>query len=246
MRSVLAVALLCLLVLSACGAGESPSLDVPALVARTITASSEEESVRLAMRIESDFDGKLVRIEADGVSAADQSRGRYDGLYVEGGKRVRMDMLMTEGALYFRGKAFEAALPPGKTWLRMPDDTPAAMTPAEFVEFLREADDVEDAGREEIRGTPTVHLRGPLDIGQLVEDTSSESARYFKRIPGAEEFDATIDAWISEEDDRLKRLGLVLTHPGASGSMRMTTDVLEYGVSLEGAEPPDPSTVFDG
>lgn len=246
MRSPVALALPLVLALGACGAGDSPGIDVPALVARTITASGEAESYRVSAKVESDLGGKRVRIEAEGVSAADQSRGRYDGVYVEDGQRVRMDMIVAEGALYFSGKDFAAALPPEKTWLRMPDDTPRTMTPAEFVEFLREADDVENVGREQIRGVSNIHLRGPLDIGELVEDTSSEAARYFSRLPGADEFDATIDAWISEEDDRITRMALLLTYPDTSGSMSMTADVLKYDVSLEGVEPPDPATIADG
>ena len=73
---------------------------------------------------------------------------------------------------------------------------------------------------------------------ELVRNTSSQAARQFAAIPQAGELDVTVDVWIAERDDRLRRMAMRMTHPDAPGEMRIDADILDYDVPLDAAQAP--------
>ncbi|HEV2061347.1 MAG TPA: hypothetical protein VGR12_00730 [Solirubrobacteraceae bacterium] len=195
----------------------------------------------------SDLGGERMRMEGEGVSAADQSRGRFELDMAIGEQEPKpVEMITADGQMYMRGAMFDGLIPPGKEWFRVPDDSPSTMTPAEFVDFLRGTGDVEEVGTEQVRGRKAIHLRGPLDMKELLERTDSPAARQFSQMPQAEELEATIDVWIDEADERVSRMRLEMTHPDTTGSMELSADILEYDVPLEGIDAPPAAKVADG
>ncbi|HEV2061990.1 MAG TPA: hypothetical protein VGR12_03980, partial [Solirubrobacteraceae bacterium] len=187
------------------GGGESSS----DLAARAVEATQNADSYRMAMEMASDLGGERMRMEGEGVSAADQSRGRFEMDMAIGEQEPKpVEMITADGQMYMRGAMFDGLIPPGKEWIRLPDDSPSTMTPSEFVDFLRGTGDVEEVGTEQVRGRDAVHLRGPLDMKKLLERTDSPAARQFSQMPQAEELEATIDVWIDEADERVSRMRL--------------------------------------
>ncbi|MDQ3741578.1 MAG: hypothetical protein M3389_11625 [Actinomycetota bacterium] len=248
------LALLALLALAAglvaCGddsdGGGGGSDDPAAVAARAVKATQSADSYRVAVKLDSDLGGQKLFAEGEGVSSADQSRGYFEMDFAVGGAEPAPVVMITDGGENFmKGGPFEELLPAGKTWLKVDDATASTMTPAEFIEFLRESENIEDAGSEQVRGKDTVHLRGPLDFKKLAENTDSATAKRFAQMPQIEEIDATIDVWVDKGDDRIARMKLAMSHPDATGSMKVDADILEYDVPLDKAKAPPAGEVAE-
>ena len=238
---------LSLLLAAGCGDDDGGGSNSSDLAARAVQATQSADSYRMTLEMDSDLGGEKLFMEGEGVSAADQSRGRYEVDMAIGEQEPQpVEMLNVDGVMYMRGGMFDEVLPDGKEWLRVPDDTPATMTPSEFVEFLLGTDEVEQVGTEQVRGRRAIHLRGPLDMKKLIENTDSAAARQFSEMPQVEEIEATIDVWVDEADERVSRMALEMSHPDAPGTMNIRADMLEYDVSLKGIEPPPAAKVADG
>jgi hypothetical protein len=138
-------------------------------------------------------------------------------------------------------------MPKGKTWIHMTDETsvPQTMTPSEFLEFLRESEDIEDVGTEDVRGEQAVHLRGPVDVMELAEKTDSKAAERFSKMPGAQKLEMLIDVWVVEADNRMTRMKATVSHPDQKGAIEVGGDLLEYDVPLDKAQEPDEDEVAE-
>lgn len=215
------------------------------LVAAAAKKAEDVESYRMDTNLKSDLGGQELTMDGEIVSAGDQSRFHFEGTFGQGGAPKPMEIISVGDDQYIRGEEFESLLPDGKKWLHMTEPATTTMTPPEFLEFLRESPEITEAGRETIRGQETVHLRGPLDMKKLVENTSSQAAKQFAQIPQANELKVTIDVWIAEADDQMARMGLRMTHPDAPGAMEIDGDILEYDVPLDKAEAPPEGEVAE-
>ena len=255
MRRLLALLCVPALLLAGCGGddgdgrggGDGPTGGPAAIVAAAIKKSEDAESYRLKFDVDSDLGGQEFSFKGQGVAAADQSRARFKGSFTQGADSFDMEVMSVGEDYYYRGGVFEELKPKDKDWLHVDDPTATTtMTPAEFVEFLRESPEIEEAGREQVRGEQAIHLSGPVDFKKLAENTSSKAVEQFKRIPQAEEMKMLIDVWVAEKDDRIMRMAIEASHPAAQGKMRMTADILEYDVSLDGVEKPAAGEVAEG
>ncbi len=216
-----------------------------AIVNAAVNASDDTESYRMRFGMDSDLGGQKLAMDGEIVSSADSGVAHFKGRFAQGGAPKEMEFISRGEDNFIRGEIIDSALPDGKEWLRLGDETPTTMTPPEFLEFLRSSPSIKEVGREDVRGERAVHLRGPLDMKKLAESTSSAAAQKLAKIPQAEEMKVVVDVWIRESDDRLTRMGLELTHPDAPGKMKMSGDILDYDVSLDAAKAPPASKVAD-
>jgi hypothetical protein len=240
------IAAVLLLLASGCGgeSGGGAGDEVAALVTRAVDASDDAESYRLAITGSSNVEGSEFDMRMRGISAPDQTRGRFRGtMSLEGGSPKSMEFIAADGAQFVRGAIIGGPVPEGKKWIRVEEAPTQTLTPSQFVEFLSQADGIEKVGTEQIRGDPAVHLRGPLDMQKLGEATSPEAERFLAGMPDG--VDVDIDAWIRKTDGRLTRLAMVMTVPNAPGSLRFGADLLDYDVPLDRADAPEPSTVYE-
>ncbi len=249
-RLLLAVSLLAL-VIAGCGgdsgggAGGGDAGSPKSLVSAAAKKAEGTTSIRMDTNLRSDLGGQKITMDGEIISAGDQSRFHFAGTFGQDGPPEQMEIVSVGDDQYIRGKTFDEVLPAGKKWLHMTEPATTTMTPPEFLEFLRDSPEISEAGRETIRGKETVHLRGPLDMKKLVENTSSQAAKQFSQIPQAEELKVTIDVWIAEESDELTRMSMRMTHPDAPGEMKIDGDILEYDVSLDKAEAPPEGEVAE-
>ncbi len=250
---IVAITLPALLV-AACGAEEAvkPAGRSPAaILASALERSESVESYRSSFRVKSDFEGERLAVSGTVISNADSSRLRGDFTYAEGtDEPFEFEMILIEDEGFVRGGPLEGALPKGKQWMRMQDDslTQQSLTPRQFVELLRNTPQVEENGREIVRGEPTVRLRGPLDLRRVAEKVGDGPvADLVRRQPGLlDRMNATVEAWIADKGDRLLRNTLSLTFDGdVKGRLDLVGDVLEEGVGLEEVEPPADRLVID-
>ena len=239
--------LLAVVALAGCGDDDGGGGDGPrAVVDGAVKAAADSESYRMTTRLQSDFGDQELELRGEIVSAADQSRAHFTGeIGLDGQDPGPMEFIQLRDEQYVRGEQFMPAIPEGKRWLHLDEPATPSMTPPEFLEFLRDSPDIEEVGTEDVRGEPTLHLRGPLDMKELVRNTSSQAARQFAAIPQAGELEVTVDVWIAERDDRLRRMAMKMTHPDAPGEMRIEGDILEYDVPLDAAQAPPAGDVAE-
>jgi outer membrane lipoprotein-sorting protein len=237
----LLLVLLTTALLAACG-GDSPKQ----LVAGATKAADDAESYRMTTVVDAKQSGEAIAMKGEITSTADQKRSRFDGTFAQGGPAKEMELIIVDGVNYARGELLGGALPKGKEWLRM--EAPVAstsMTPAEFLDYLEQAPEIEDVGTETVRGEETTHLSGPLDVKRLIEKTNSELAKQFSQLPDADQMKADIDVWVEKDDTQLRRMKLRMTHPKGDTTMTMSGDILEWDVPTDDIKAPPKDEVVD-
>lgn len=253
MRGVRSIALVSVLALgaAACGGSESgpasdPALD-PQAVLQQATADLATQTVELTFTVEADAEGR--QVSASGEMAIDPERElahltvAVDGLPGLPGAG-EMELVIDRTTVYVRGDAL-----PDAGWLKVDADHTAMhgafgptepADPAAFLDALRTATDIEIAGTEEIRGVPTTHFRGTLDLAAFLEqvpaakEKDAAAARdafaRFERQMG--ELNVSFDAWV-DGDEVPRRFRIEVAPETAEGSVVVTMDVLEIGGELD-------------
>jgi hypothetical protein len=243
--SVLAFAI----TVGACGGGDGSPSSPRTMLAAALKHAESTKSYRSTVDMTSDLDNEKFAISGEVRSTGDSSRLRGTFNFAEGGEpAVPMEMILIGDEGWYRGKTFDEILPPGREWMYMKDEElgQQSLTPEQFVDLLRDTPEIEEVGREDVRGASATHLRGPIDLQEAADRVGSGPLyELVKKSPGmVERMDATIDAWIDEED-RLRRVGLVISVQDAPGKMEMTADFLEEDVSLDDVKPPPSELVAD-
>lgn len=219
------------LLVAGCG-GDEGGL---ALLDTAAQKTGEAESYRQEITMNSDLEGQVITMDAEGVFSADQKTGEMSATMKQGGEELEFDAIMVDGLMYLKGDDF--GLPPGKEWLKTPDPPTSTMAPSEFVEFLRGSEGIEEVGTEEIRGKQTTHFRGPIDLEKLAEESGPDIVQELRKSPEAKDMKFIADVWVDEEG-LPARLNMEISHPDASGSLKMSSELLEYDVPLDVEAPP--------
>ena len=202
-------------------------------------ARTESSRFTFEMRANTIEDGRF-SFDGEGVFTADGLRGELQGVYTGvTPEPYRARIVVIGDDAWISSPSFDA-LPRGKRWVHMRDSTGAqkTMTPSEFVEFLRDADDVEEVGPETVRGKVTTRYRGKVDVGELARRTGGETARRFERILGGRDIDLPIEAWV-DVAGQIARIRIDWDVPGPGDqSVELDGDILEYGVRVDAQRPP--------
>ncbi len=121
----------------------------------------------------------------------------------------------------------------------------AAGSPADLLDLLRGASgEVEDLGKETIRGVETTHWRMILDMEDYADELSAEEAAEVREMVG--EFgDIPLDVWI-DADGLLRRLEMAMSGDTLGQAMgagdeftaSMWYELYEYGSDIEITPPP--------
>jgi hypothetical protein len=250
-KPIVALAAVLALVVAGCGTGDVEQGPSPAaLLAAAIANVDDSEAYEATVEMRSDLGGERFEVSGRFRSSADGTRVRGPMTYSENGEEpLDGEMIIVDADGYMRSDAFAGAMPEGKEWLHLRDESLAqqSLTPKQFVDFLRGEPEVSVVGRETVRGKPTVRLRGPLDIRELAERVGSGPIvdRVKDRPEIADRLHAEIEVWIGEQDRRLERMALTMRADGISGTMRLSSDILDHDVDLDDVEPPPERLVAD-
>ena len=241
------LALICVLALVAGGCGsddggggeqDDPLAALNAAARKTKAA----ESTRQKFTMEAEASDGEFSASGEATLSADSTRGHmtFDG---DGGLEGSFEAILIDGFMYMKGD--DLPLPEGKEWFKTPDPPTSTMSPSEFVQFLLDSGDVENEGTEEIRGQQTTHYSGPLDIRKIAEEGGSELVQRLNQQPHVEEMETEIDIWVGENGLPARMEFEVKPPDGQDGSLKMTSDILEYNVEVD-VEAPPPSKVAGG
>ena len=131
-----------------------------------------------------------------------------------------------------------------------------ATDPAQLLASLRGmSDDIAEVGTEDVRGVPTTHLAGTVEVARALERVpAAQRGRLEAQLEtlGAAAAGIPVDVWI-DADDLVRRFQIDLSKVvqgsggGARGSATMTLELFDYGepVSITVPDPSETSSYRD-
>lgn len=270
---LLAISLALLTALSACGGGTSAPATPQAAVVEAANRTSEAGSSRASFEVTMTGLGPgPFTMKGEGVFDSSESRGRMTmdlSALAEGSGQEfgEAELIFDDLVVYMRFPFLQELQPGLKPWLKFDvrelgkeqgfDLGQLSQLnqndPSQALQYLRAAsDDVQEVGKEDVRGVETTHYRMTIDL-QKVVDQAPEDQR--------EQLHAQIDqiveqsgvrmvpteVWI-DADGLARRMKLTYEGmrfaPGQEGDMTMTMELYDFGVEVD-VEPPPESEVTD-
>lgn len=176
-------------------------------------------------------------MDARFVASGDGETVALDGVMTTGGEKLTgMKMRGIGEDVWVTAKEFAGNLPGGKRWIHASNSGPSfeAMSPAEFVEFMREAKGVEEVGEEDVAGQPATRYSGTVSLKKLAEETGGGAAAQLRAL-GIGDKPIPMDVWVSEKDLPVRiRADIELGGTGVFIDATME----EYGVEVDVKPPP--------
>jgi hypothetical protein len=262
------------LALPACGGSDTVTAEP---VAEAAAKTTEAGSSRIEFTMAIEGAGQSFTMRGDGVFGYSPSRGRMtldlgDLAELSGGALGdgKMEFVFDGLVYYMKFPAGADELGPlGDKWLKI-DLAKAGkvagvdlgalqqanQNPAQLMQFLRGAsDDIEEIGREDVRGVETTRYRATLDldeaaeqgadIGEFSDEMREQLRAEIERMKAQTGLETLpVDVWIDDEN-LLRRMRMELSFPveGEQVDMDMTMDFFDFGVDVRVAPPPDDQTV---
>jgi hypothetical protein len=260
-----------LLVLPACG-GDSVAADP---VAEAATKTTEAGSSRIEFTMAMEAEGRSLTMRGEGVFDYSPPIGRMTldlGNLAElaGGElgNGRVEFVL-DGAAYYMKFPQVTERFFGKQWLKIDLEEVGELTgadlgalqqanqnPAQLMQFLRGAsDDIEELGKEEVRGVETTHYRARVDLdeaaergaetGELSDEMREQLQAEIERMKAQTGLETLpVDVWL-DEDNLLRRMQMDLSFAVKRGQvgLDMTMDFFDFGVDVRVAPPPADETV---
>lgn len=166
------------------------------------------------------------------------------------GDQAEAEQIFVGDTLYLRmpfvNDTYEVPTP----WLRISDigEGEGALSqfsqgdPAQFLDVVAASVDLEDIGSETVNGVQTTHLEGEVDL-EAVREAASDLVNE-RNIDAAIEQAGTsiraVELWI-DDDGRPWRFQMKVpqVEEFGGGEVTILVDILEYGVAVDAAPPPD-------
>lgn len=190
--------------------------------------------------------GNAFRLSAEGLLDYTSGNGMmlFDltgaGLPIAG----EVEMRVIGGTVYLKVPGDEMG---GRPWLKMDAGSASAESavpgldepvndPRAMLDALQAVTgEVEEVGRETVRGTETRHLRGEVDLSQAQDQLPEARRKDFEAL--REQFGRPtlpLDAWVDDED-RVRRLTYSLEAGGRP--LRVELELFDFGVEVVVARP---------
>jgi hypothetical protein len=266
MRRIAAAAVLALL-LNACGWGGGSSAAERILLAAVSTtedAGSARFEGEVSFSSPEDVPGLSgFSMNIDGAATLDGKRGRmtmsFEGLPETPGAAGLGDIeLIIDGEdVYMKSSLFSQALPGSKPWLRMDVSQMVGSgfqfsqsDPTQALQYMRGvSDDVEEVGRQKIRGVRTTQYQATVDLNKAVEDLPEDAREQLEtslEMLGTSELPTSF--WIDDQG-RLRRMYSEFDFSGDERipdgtKMTLSFDYFDFGVKVD-VEPPPANQVSD-
>jgi hypothetical protein len=264
-RRLLLAVLPLVLVATACGGGDTLSLDPVAQAAEKTTAQ-ETSRFELDMRMTVPGDSRQVELRADGVLDYRNQRGRMtvdvSSMANEPGLPLKMTMLFAYPAVYvqlpeeLRNQAGSGA---DKPWLKVDvskaeeldlEQLSQYQNPADQLEILRAvSDSFDETGTEDVRGVRTTRFRAVVDLNEAIDEGLAKvpaedretAKRELERMADELGMDELpMDVWL-DDAGVLRRMQMELEAPLPDGGpmhTKMTMDLFDFGTKVKVTPPP--------
>jgi hypothetical protein len=241
-------------------ASTSDSSSAAQAVAAAGAKTQAAQSARIA------FEGTMSGGAANGTMSGEgefsgrQGRMTMDMSGLAGGRIAgRMEMIFDELVFYMKfPEEIAQGMPGGKTWIKFDlsqlgeqegIDFQQLMQlsgtdPSQSLDLLRAAsDDFHEVGEEEVRGVPTTHYSGTIDLEKVAEQAPPEARETYQQLlEVSTQTKVPVEVWI-DEDGLTRRMRYQQTMPDRS-TMDLTQVYYDFGVEVDVSPPPD-DEVFD-
>jgi hypothetical protein len=148
-------------------------------------------------------------------------------------------------------------LPPGKEWVKLDLKKLGESTgldlgqltqlsqsdPSQALDFLQGAsDDFHEVGTEDVRGAPTTHYAGTIDLAKAAENAPAAIAEQYRKLAElAPSSKVPMDVWVGEDGYVHKlRFEQKLTE---GASMTMEEELYDFGANVDVSAPPEDQVV---
>jgi hypothetical protein len=155
---------------------------------------------------------------------------------------AQFELVSSDNAYYLRGGPFQQ-LAPGK-WVKVKSTDPSFQLgqndPSQMLQYLRATSNIDEQGKETVRGVATTHYAARLQLDKVADRVSPDAARALKQATktlGAKEI--PLDVWV--DGDGLVRRIKMDWHP-QSASFVLSLDLFDFG-NVDIAVPADSDTV---
>jgi hypothetical protein len=194
-------------------------------------------------------------LSIDGLPAQAQSQLNASSL--------QLDELYKSGSIYIRSPLFDGKLPGGAGWLRLdlarvgqaigfdPNSlTSGSADPAAMLNYLKAAGAVSVVGRESVRGVPTTHYAGKLNLLKAVEASpgggTAQTRAAFKQLIAKLGADSVpIGVWVDGAHlVRRMAMALNLNADGQLLGVKLQLEFHDFG-RAPSVSAPAASEVFD-
>jgi hypothetical protein len=264
MRRLAAVLVLVPLV-AGCGAAISQDATVsPDILAASADKVRDAGSSRLTWDMKLEASGDSGEMTGAGLFDYRRNVGHLTYDLSEFDSELEKVEMIADGSVVFVSD-FGEELAPGKSWLKVDTaDVPGGGkfvgalgqidSPVEELKYLRAVSkEIEEKGKEEVRGVPTTHYRAVIDVPKLGELAASEAppasrkqmrreamARFEKM--GVDE--APMDVWVDEGGlPRKMTLQLAFEVEGEKAKTEISVEFFDFGVPVRVTHPPASETV---
>jgi hypothetical protein len=279
-RSVLvslpAVASAAALAIATAGCGSGAATLDP--IAQAADATTHAGGARMAIRVRVANQAKRESIVLEG--SGDFNMGNQEGelLFQLGGTsgipaaklkalhggKLDFTELFAHGSLYMSSPLFDGRLPGGAKWLKVDLSKVASAAgidvqsltsgqsdPTQYLQYLRAAGgNVKDVGRDTVRGTPTTHYTGTIDLSREAEklptqDRAKLRAAMRKIIAQTGTSKIPVEVWIDAHHlVRRTRMEMSLDIKGKSSDATIDYELFEFGPTPT-VNVPSSSEVYD-
>ena len=248
------------LVAAACGGGGGSSSSPPPTVSnlspvayvkgaavKTAEATSEHVTVKGLAQVS----GQTVTLDGSGDFDQQSRVGSMNVDFSAGGINGTIDEVISGTTIYMRSPLLGAALPPGKTWLKLDLQKAGKAQGIDFSALLSQSpqrslgqfqglENVKKLGTEQVNGASTTHYRGHVDISKVPQGARIKALTHAVYTP--------FDIWVGNDDGYIRRFKFAVRYivPGGSDAdFSLTTDYSDFGKSVDVSEP-SASDVYDG
>ena len=268
MRALAAFALLCLaLAAAACGGSSTASTsgtDTSSNSAQSAVASAGSKSSGAGSAkasFKADFTGATSGTmtgegefsQREGHLTLDMN-GLGGGLFAGG----QAELVFSDLVYYMKLPSGSGLpLPSGKEWVKLDLKKLGESTgldlgqltqlsqsdPSQALDFLQGAsDDFHEVGTEDVRGAPTTHYAGTIDLAKAAENAPAAIAEQYRKLAElAPSSKVPMDVWVGEDGYVHKlRFEQKLTE---GASMTMEEELYDFGANVDVSAPPEDQVV---
>ena len=236
--------------LAACGSqtAAQPAPQDAIVLAASKTADAGTYKADLSGTV--DAVGQSLQMSGTGEFDAKQRRGSMSLSMTGAGQNIDMQMVYAYPIIYM-GFPPELAseLPTGKSWVKMDLGKlgrqagvdfgqlmqTAQADPSQGLEYLQGAADVQAVGDEDVRGVPTTHYRGVVDLASLAAKNPELKPSIDELVQKAGISRIPVEVWI-DENEFVRRMKETLRAAGVATTM--SVDLYDFGSSVNVEEPP--------
>ena len=269
MRALAAFALLCLaLAAAACGSTSTASTtgtetspnSAQSAVASAGSKSSDTGSAKASFKAE--FTGATSgRMTGQGEFSQREGHLTLDMSDLGGGNLFgsgQAELAFSDLVYYMKLPSGSGLpLPPGKEWFKI-DLKQLGQTqgldleqltqlsqsdPSQALDFLQGAsDDFHEVGKEDVRGAPTTHYAGTIDLAKVAENAPGDVAEQYRKLAQlAPSSKVPMDVWVGQDGYVHKLRFEQKLAEGAS--MSMEEELYDFGAKVDVSPPPEDQVV---